>query len=120
MNSAGPCQNDYCAAGTESVQNLPDSIQGCDNQVVNNAYAPPPPPPDGCGDGCGGYNCDTTNMGYCSNDQEYCECQQFAGVWDDYFCTCSYFTPVVVDINGDGFNLTGAADGVNFDLHRDG
>src|SRR5947209_474692 len=74
----------------------------------------------GCGDGCGGYNCDTTNMGLCTNVQEYCECQQFAGEWDNIFCTCSYFTPVVVDINGDGFNLTDAAGGVLFDLNRDG
>jgi hypothetical protein len=47
----------------------------------------------GCGDGCGGYNCDTTNMGFCYNVQEYCECQQFAGQWDDYFCTCFYNSP---------------------------
>ncbi|PYS82933.1 MAG: hypothetical protein DMF67_10955 [Acidobacteria bacterium] len=59
-------------------------------------------------------------MGLCTNVQEYCECQQFAGEWDDFFCTCSYFTPVVVDINGDGFNLTDAAGGVLFDLNRDG
>ncbi|HEX8890093.1 MAG TPA: hypothetical protein VF779_13130 [Pyrinomonadaceae bacterium] len=38
----------------------------------------------------------------------------------DYNCHCWYFTPIVVDVLGNGFNLTNAADGVNFDMNMDG
>jgi hypothetical protein len=34
-------------------------------------------------------------------------------------CTCGN-TPVVIDVRGDGFNLSGSADGVFFDLDGDG
>ena len=36
-------------------------------------------------------------------------------------CCCSSFnSPIVVDINGDGFSLTSAKDGVDFDINGDG
>ena len=35
-------------------------------------------------------------------------------------CVCAPATPVLVDVSGDGFRLTGAAGGVNFDLNSDG
>ena len=42
-------------------------------------------------------------------------------VWNPYTClwTCST-SPVLVDVNGDGFSLTDAAGGVLFDLNSDG
>jgi hypothetical protein len=42
----------------------------------------------------------------------------------DENCNCSIYTgegsPIVIDVNGDGFNLTDAAGGVSFDLNSDG
>ncbi len=42
--------------------------------------------------------------------------------WDFEWCQCvpSYGSPVAVDADGDGFLLTGLADGVAFDLNGDG
>jgi hypothetical protein len=42
------------------------------------------------------------------------------GSWDDELCRCIGDSPVLVDVNGDGFALTDNAGGVNFDLNVDG
>jgi hypothetical protein len=42
--------------------------------------------------------------------------------WDTTVCQyldCGY-SPILIDVNGDGFHLTSAANGVNFDLNSDG
>jgi hypothetical protein len=47
-----------------------------------------------------------------------CSAQTF---WDPDFCRCvNTDSPVLIDINGNGFDLTDAATGVNFDLNADG
>jgi hypothetical protein len=38
--------------------------------------------------------------------------------WDELCCTCD--SPVIIDVNGDGITLTNRANGVPFDLNRDG
>ena len=38
----------------------------------------------------------------------------------DDWCHCHYDTPILIDLRGDGFDLTNAADGVNFDINADG
>lgn len=52
-------------------------------------------------------------------------CARHGGEWDFESCTCSGTfgdgnSPILVDVEGDGFNLTNAQDGVNFDLNNDG
>lgn len=42
-----------------------------------------------------------------------CECVCFEGV-------CSYASPIVIDVLGNGFDLTNASTGVSFDLNADG
>jgi len=42
------------------------------------------------------------------------------GDWDYTSCSCIGGSPVLVDVNGDGFSLTDYAGGVNFDLNGDG
>jgi hypothetical protein len=63
------------------------------------------------GGGIGGCNCDAT---------EAYNCQNWGGYWDDTACACSTHSPIVIDVAGNGFNLTNASAGVSFDLNSDG
>src|SRR5919205_3801376 len=40
--------------------------------------------------------------------------------FDTNMCTCRYPSPVLVDVAGDGFRMTGAEAGVPFDINNDG
>lgn len=57
-------------------------------------------------------NCDdevACEMGFCDT-----------GGWNFNTCSCDQNSPVLVDVLGNGFHLTDAASGVNFDLNGDG
>lgn len=56
----------------------------------------------------------------CHLDAEYCQCALYAGVWDTNRCICNYDSPILVDVLGNGFSLTDAANGVDFDLRGNG
>jgi len=45
------------------------------------------------------------------------------GEWDSSWCTCVQVngnSPVLIDLDGNGIDLTSSAEGVNFDLNKDG
>lgn len=54
------------------------------------------------------------------NTQDEIDCQLYAGLWDANFCRCDHTSPILIDTQGNGFNLTNASNGVNFDLRPDG
>lgn len=63
----------------------------------------------------------------CGNVGARNKCLQQGYEWDDISCTCSGgcdpslgCSPILLDISGDGFSLTDAASGVDFDLTADG
>ncbi len=60
----------------------------------------------------------------CANDPDYSE---FSSEWcgDDYhwscrLCRCVRNSPILIDVAGNGFAMTDAAGGVNFDFHGEG
>ncbi|HZE71184.1 MAG TPA: hypothetical protein VE135_16860 [Pyrinomonadaceae bacterium] len=48
------------------------------------------------------------------------KCYLLGEGFDEETCNCSAESPIVIDLEGDGFSLTGQADGVDFDLNADG
>ena len=77
---------------------------------------------DACGgdiDCCSGYHCDG-NFGYCVGNYDN-NCNQHlqdncwdSGGWVDTNCACHYHTPIIVDVLGNGFDLTDVTNGVVF------
>jgi hypothetical protein len=54
----------------------------------------------------------------CCSNYEAAECTLNGGVWDDTTCAC--ISPIVIDVLGNGFNLTNAQNGVTFDILNTG
>lgn len=55
-------------------------------------------------------------------EQQY-ECPQSTPYWNEWDCQCTSGgppSPILIDVSGNGFGLTSAANGVNFDLNSGG
>lgn len=94
---------------TNDVENnVPIAPATCDTDQVKVVY-PPPTTGGGCGlDGCGGCNQGIHVNPDVGGDESPQLCNG---------CNCS---PVVIDVNGDGFSFTNADDGVAFDITATG
>lgn len=114
-NCTAYCNNvSLMGGGQNSCAGLADnadliSPSECDNQQVRQHYCPTPTPEEEPEPiiACPGYPCyDVENCVTCSQDG----------------CTClfAWGTPIIIDVEGDGFNLTGRSGGVRFDLNGDG
>lgn len=75
-----------------------------------------PPNPGTCSTGGGGIG--GGGLGGCCNDLIIPEC---SGVrrWNCELCRCLDPSPIIIDTQGDGFNLTDSSGGVNFDINAD-
>jgi hypothetical protein len=106
-----------CESTTTQV--LPRDVDSAQAHKANPSNCPTPaPPPEGCTVACGGTpgGCGNNFPPTCeppdSTSLEWCCCMDPQGN-----CTQS---PILVDVLGDGFSMTDAAGGVNFDLSPDG
>jgi hypothetical protein len=105
------CGGDDCEDTDSSIN--PNAIELCRDGHDNNC--------DGLRD-CQDPSCAPT--GFCAgcnpNSWKYQWCVGWAhGTPDPFTCDC-VGTPIVIDVRGDGFNLTDAQGGVRFDLNGDG
>lgn len=130
------CQNGQTIMGGHSSN--PSFNAGgptvCDIEAVQLVYCPTPTPtPTPCagdysscanGPACCNGNCVN---GYCTPDECYqpcyavntrCNCPNYQECGFDYVCHDA--TPILIDVNGDGFRLTDGAGGVRFDFNGDG
>lgn len=91
-NSGSDC-GDFFAASSESKDDATASIE--------------PGGGGGCNDAC-----DPNQRMYCGS---------IGGQWSEWDCSCLPLnSPIVIDVVGDGFNLTDVAGGVFFDLNASG
>lgn len=95
----------------DSSGNMPTKVKTCDNQSVNSETTLYPPNPQcsttsqqGSCQGPAGTNCSY------SPDGVSCPSGTIA-----YPPCCCFYSPIIIDINGDGFDFTDAARGVRFD-----
>ena len=102
----------------------------CNDDPLNGGFNVNPGRPEICGDGidndCSGGDAACPVHGDCVPEgsictQEICDdCDAMGGFVDPDTCLCWTATPVVIDIAGNGFSLTNAANGVNFDINGNG
>lgn len=106
--------NGMCGTN-DSAGNLPTTVKDCDKTAINNnpAYS---------GSGGGGSDDDGGGGGdpcySCSSDAI---CQSYNPNW---WCNssagcCETYSPILIDVEGDGYDLTDAAGGVAFDINGD-
>ena len=105
----------------DTGNNLPMSVPQCDQDTLKTSYPPPvpvfsptptPTPDNTGGNGFCSYTC-PPKMGWYQNPYPDCTCVYEGGA------TVVGDSPILIDVAGNGFDLTDSASGVSFDLDND-
>ena len=149
FNTTGPKKCDlmkvrsiYCTAASPTptpTPSPPPNPVGCSVTPNFLGNCPSGYSNNGCGGCCSdaerdacinsGYMWNEAGGGYCRDPNSVCweqqyECMIWDQYWDMFACACVSMcaptSPILVDVSGDGFNLTDNAGGVFFDLNGDG
>ncbi len=111
----------YCDDASDPCYGQPDCCGGSDPGCSDNMGA-------GC-EGCGTIDCDGQCEGGCpgggGGGQDPCDtagCSPCVDVYvyGRYEAECEYADPVIIDLDGSGFDLTSIEHGVLFDFYRTG
>lgn len=129
------CRNQCSCQGEVSVMNGHGSVsfnsnvpKPCDYAAIDAIYCPipsPSPPSDPLPTPCDGHCPGIVAMNQtCFGPADECTFQENDGCQTGLVnvngCCCTAETPVLVDVLGNGFNLTNLTGGVNFDIDRNG
>lgn len=115
--------NGYCGTN-DSQNNLPTTVTTCDNNAVNTTYSSGSGGGSGGGDGDAGggdscpQQCIPPTGSYCpyaANPCAYPGTSCPDGFTNNGAGCCCFWSPILIDLNGDGFEMTSAIDGVRFD-----
>jgi hypothetical protein len=108
QSSGQSVMNGKCGVNDQG-NNMPTNVTTCDSQSIGQV--------DQYHSTSGGGG----GVGDCTGAQTEAACLAdltVDGCWDRSVCGSS--SPILIDVNGDGFNLTDAAGGAAFDLNNDG
>lgn len=105
------CPNDNCGR-------KPVGVTPCDRDVSGQFYSGGTTPPLSGGGPCDPSDPTCGRKAGCYYDP--IAAQSCPGYYDPTWCLCDPDSPIIIDVMGDGFDLTNAAGGVNFDLNSDG
>lgn len=124
--TGGPC---YFGQSTFNCASAPVAprVVPCPNPTPTPTPTPTPLPcaqqdnicmmnTDCCSRVCNGGLCAQSN---CTNSWAMQKCFAGGEDWNPSTCRCDAVTPVLIDVEGDGFALTDAAGGVGFDFNGD-
>jgi hypothetical protein len=136
-NVHGTCPRGYyrdrasnCCYPLERIASAGECQQegGYWNFTTNTCQESPPPPPCWIGN-CSGFTrleFETSHsQPYCNSSVNYCNypatgCPFNKYNWEDECCCNQPYSPIVVDVSGNGFEMTSNTNGVNFNLNAVG